>query len=100
MTNNPPVNINENRITFKIKTEYYLELLSPETISLLGSAEKKKTEDKIVKNVPYLDLDEALVSNKSLLKMLSKHFIFKKKHLNSEFPYVEVWFIDQDSNLL
>ena len=49
MTNNPPVNINKNRITFKIKTRYYPELLSPETMSLLGSAKEKKTEDKIVK---------------------------------------------------
>ena len=27
----------ENRITFKIKTGYYLELLTPETMKLLGS---------------------------------------------------------------
>ena len=27
----------ENRITFKIKTGYYLELLTPETMELLGS---------------------------------------------------------------
>ena len=36
------VNNKENRITFKIKTEYYLELL---TMKLLGS-----TENKITKN--------------------------------------------------
>ena len=76
MTNNPPVNINKNRITFKIKTRYYPELLSPETMSLLGSAKEKKTEDKIVKNLPYLLLEEALVPNKSLLAILSKQFIF------------------------
>ena len=27
----------ENRVTFKIKTGYYLELLTPETMKLLGS---------------------------------------------------------------
>ena len=36
MTDNPPIrifiNIIENIITFKIKTEYYLELLTPEPI--------------------------------------------------------------------
>ena len=31
----------ENRITFKIKTGYHLELLTPETMKLLGSTEKK-----------------------------------------------------------
>ena len=31
------VNKVENRITFKIKTGYYLELLMSETIKLLGS---------------------------------------------------------------
>ena len=30
-----------NRITFKIKTGYYIELLRPETMKLLGSFEKK-----------------------------------------------------------
>ena len=49
------INKTENRITFKIKTEYYLELLTPETMKLHGS-----TKSKIIKddgngeNVPYL----------------------------------------------
>ena len=37
------VNKIENRITFKIKSGYYLELLTPETIKLVGSAESKIT---------------------------------------------------------
>ena len=37
------VNKIENRITFKIKTGYYLELLTPETMKLLGSTENKIT---------------------------------------------------------
>ena len=36
----------ENRITFKIKTGYYLELLTPETIKSLASAKSKITKDK------------------------------------------------------
>ena len=40
-TNNPPVQIYMNRIkkglSFKIKTGWKLELLSPETVKLLGS---------------------------------------------------------------
>ena len=35
----------ENRITFKIKTGYYLELLTPETMKLLGSTENEITRD-------------------------------------------------------
>ena len=35
------VNKIENRIIFKIKTEYYFELLTPETMKLLGGTEKK-----------------------------------------------------------
>ena len=35
------VNKIENRITFKIKTGYYLELLTPEKMKLLGSAKSK-----------------------------------------------------------
>ena len=39
----------ENRITFKIKSGYYLELLTPETMKLLGSAENKINKIRIVK---------------------------------------------------
>ena len=35
------VNKVENRAAFKIKTKYSLVLLTPETIKLLGSTEKK-----------------------------------------------------------
>ena len=40
------VNRIKNRITFKIKNRYYLELLTPETMKLLGSTESKITKDK------------------------------------------------------
>ena len=39
----PPIEIfvskNENRITFKIKNGYFLELLTPKTMKVLGSTE-------------------------------------------------------------
>ena len=38
------VNKIENRITFKIKSGYYLELLAPETMKLLGSTENEITK--------------------------------------------------------
>ena len=49
IANNPPVQIYVNRIkiriVFKIKTDYKLELLSPETMKLFGST--KKDVDKV-----------------------------------------------------
>ena len=40
------VNKIENRVTFKIKKGYYLELLTPETMKLLGRTKRKITNDK------------------------------------------------------
>ena len=48
----------ENKITFKIKKEYSLELLTKETMKLLGSTENKITKDKNGKNVPHLEITE------------------------------------------
>ena len=55
------INKIENRITFKIKTEYYLELLTPETVKLLGSTKSKITKDKNGENVPYLEITEIVL---------------------------------------
>ena len=46
----------ENRCTFKIKNGYSLELLTPETMRLLGSTENKITKDKTVKMYRILKL--------------------------------------------
>ena len=51
----------ENRITFKIKDEYSLELLTKETMKLLGSAENKITKDKNGENVPHLEITEVVL---------------------------------------
>ena len=53
-------NTMENRITFKIKTWYYYELLTTETMKLLGSNEKKIT-DKNSENVPPLQITEVIL---------------------------------------
>ena len=39
------INKTENGVTFKIKTGFYLELLTPDTIKLLGSSKSKITKD-------------------------------------------------------
>ena len=50
------VNKIENRITFKIKSGYYNELLTTETMKLLGSTESKITKDKNGENAPHLEV--------------------------------------------
>ena len=50
-----------NRITFKIKNGYNLELLLPETMKLLGSTKSKITEDKNGENVPHLKITEEVL---------------------------------------
>ena len=54
------INKIENRITFKIKTEYYLELLTPETMKLLGSTKSKVTKNENGENFPYLEITEVV----------------------------------------
>ena len=51
----------KNRIVFKIKTGYKLELLTPETMKLLGSAEKDVDKDKNGENVPKLQCVEVVL---------------------------------------
>ena len=59
LTENPPVQIYvnkiKNRIVFKIKTGYKLELLTSETMKLLGSTKKDVDKDKDGENVPKLE---------------------------------------------
>ena len=55
------VNKFENRVTFKIKNGYYLELLTPETMKLLGSSESKITKDKNGENVLHLEIAELVL---------------------------------------
>ena len=55
------INRIENRITFKIKNKYYLELLKPETMKMLGSTESKINKDKNGENVPYLQIVELVL---------------------------------------
>ena len=112
------VNRIENRITFKIKSGYYLGLLTPETMKLLGSTESKITKDKNGENVPHLEVVELVlvhcnlqqdsrilytfVPNEtfgSLLEISPTNQDFFKT-FNSEFQEVKIWFTDQTSKQL
>ena len=117
------VNKSKNRITFKTKNGYSLELSTKETMQLLGSSENKITKDKNGENVPHPEITEVVlihcntvnndyqqdsrvlytfVPNKSfgsLLEISPANHIFLKT-FNSEYNEIIVWFTDQNSNLL
>ena len=61
------VNKIENSITFKIKNDYYLELVTPETIKLLESTESEITKDQNGENVPYLEVVELVLVHCNLV---------------------------------
>ena len=55
------VNRIKNRVTFKIKNGCSLELLTPQTMKLLGRTENKTIKDKNGENVPHLEITEFLL---------------------------------------
>ena len=55
------INKIENRITFKIKTGYYLKISIAETIKLLGSTKSKITKDENGENFPHLEITEMVL---------------------------------------
>ena len=50
-----------NRITFKIKTGYYLELSVPETMKFFGNTKNEINKDKNGKSVPHLEVTEVIL---------------------------------------
>ena len=113
----------ENRVKFKIKNGYRLELLPSETMKLLEITENKITKDKNGENVPHLEIGEVVlvhcnifnndyqqdsrvfytfVPNKpfgSLLEISPTNYIFLKTfHL--EYDEIIVWLTDQNSQPL
>ena len=50
----------ENRIIFKMKNGYSLELLTTETMKLLDSTENKITKDKTGEDVLHLEITEVV----------------------------------------
>ena len=127
LTENPLMQIYpnkiKNRIVFKIKTGYKLELLTPETMKLLGSTTKVVNKDKNVENVPKLESVEVVLVHWNLVKNdyqhtskvlftfarnkkfgqlinISPHAFIMMNTVNTEFSSVEVWFRDQNSKAL
>lgn len=46
------INSMEKKITFKIKSGYYFDVLTVKTIKLLGSTDRRKTDSKDEDNIP------------------------------------------------
>ena len=61
------VNRIQNRIVFMIKTGYILELLSPETMKLLGNTKKDADQNKNGENVPKLEFVDVVLVNCNLV---------------------------------
>ena len=110
-----------NRIVFKVKTGYKLELLSKETMKLLGSAKDIIDSDKNSENVPRLENVEVVlvhynlvnnsyqqhsrvlftfVPNKQYGQLISitPHSLIFLKNMNTEFSEIDIWFTDQNNN--
>ena len=127
LTENPPVQIYpnkiKNRIVFKIKTGYKLEMLTLETTKLLGSTKKDIDKDKDGEIVPKLESIEVVLVHCNLAKNdyqhrskvlftffpnkqfgqlinISPHSLTMMNTANTEFSFVEVWFRDQASKAL
>ena len=127
LTENPPVQIYpnkiKNRIVFQIKAGYKLELLTPETMKLLGSTKKDVDSDKNSENVPKLKSVEVVLVHCNLVKNdyqhtskvlfsfvpnkqfgqlinISPHSLTMMNTVNTEFSFIEVWFTDQSSKAL
>ena len=126
LDDNPPILIYpskiKNRIAFKIKTGYELELLSNETLQLLGDGPIIDT-DKNGKNVPKIKQVISVLMHCNVVQnnyqqdsKLSYSFLRDKqfgqllviepkaliglKTIDSIFDYMDIWFADQDNRSL
>ena len=112
-----------NRIVFKIKSRYKLELLSKETMELLGSTKDTIDADKNSENVPKLENVEVLLVHCNLVNnayqqhyrvlftfvptiqcgqliSIAPHSLVFLKTMNPDFSEIEIWFTDQSNTAL
>ena len=111
------------RIVFKIKTGYKLELLSKETMKLLGSTKDIIDSDKNSENVLKLENAEVVLVHCNLVNnayqqhskvlftfvptkqygqliSISPHSLVFLKTMNADFSEIDIWFTDQNNNAL
>ena len=112
-----------NRIVFEIRSGYKLELLSKETMKLLGSTSSIIDADKNSENVPRLENVEVVLVHCNLVNnsyqqhsrvlftfvpterygqliSISPHSLVFLKTMNTEFLEIEIWFTDQNNNAI
>ena len=112
-----------NRTVFKMKTGYKLELLSKETMKLLGITKDIIDADKNSENVPRLENVEVVLVHCNLVNnsyqqhsralftfvpnrqygqliSISPHSLIFLKAMNTEFSEIDIWFTDQNNNAL
>ena len=112
-----------NRIVFKIKSGYKLELLSKEIMKLLGSTKDIIDADKNSENVPRLENVEVVLVHCNLVNnsyqqhsrvlftfvppkqygqliSISPHSLVFLKTMNMDFSEIEIWLTDQNNNAL
>ena len=64
----------ENRISFKIKTGFYFDLLMPETMKLLGSTKNKITENENSESVlARLEITEVVLVHRNIFNNDYQH---------------------------
>ena len=108
------------RIFLKIKTGYKLELLSPETMKLLGRTKKYVNQEKDGEDVPKLESLEVtlvhynlvnnnyqrsskllftFITNKTFgqLITIATHSLTMLNTINTELSFIEIWFTDQNT---
>ena len=127
LTDNPSTKIYsnkiKNRIIFEIKNSCKIELLTPETMKLLGSTKNVVDKDKNSENVPKLESVEVVLVHCNLVKNdyqhaskvlfsfvpnkqfgqllnISPHVFTMMNTVKTEFCSVEIWFPDQSSKHL
>ena len=124
IADNPPVQIYVNkisRIVYKIKIGYKLELLSEETMQLLGRSKKDIDQNKDGEIVPKLETVEVVLVHCNLVNNnyqqgskvlftfvpnkqfgqfvnITPHSPTMLKTTNTEFCFIEIWFIDQNNS--
>ena len=127
IADNPPVqtyvNKIKNRIVFKIKTGYKLELLTEETMILLGNSKNVLDKNKDGEIVPRLETVEFVLVHCNLVNnnyqqaskvlftfvsykqfgqliTITPHSLTMLKTTNAEFSFIEIWFTDQNNGPL
>ena len=117
------VNEINNRIVFKIKSGYKIELMSKETMKLLGSSTDTIDGDENRELVPKLESVDLVLVNCNVVNnsyqqaskvlftfvpnkkygqliTISPETLIMLKMANTEFSFIEIWFTDQDNRPL